>query len=309
MAEESDNFSGTKIVGDYQVTYDNGKETGREYYGPGSGGSGNGGDSGGSGEGGPSGSGDGGRSARVSAIRAACQSIRDSLRSFVQNVQSSISTFHENFSRTISQSVSSVKAAVNKLIPQTSRTKATQTEEQPLVPEPATPAETVQPEETESDPVIISSGLNRQTSTDLTLGTFGGSYAVTRHYAPCSGKGGLLGSSWASSLDTRIIRGLDPDRSEEINKLKSALSAIQAKKAEIEALDSSYDEVKGEIAAAIAGADSAAARIRSELGPLEEAQAVRERSLELNRHVMYGGAGKHAPHGRRRAQVKARFSR
>ncbi|MBQ7168062.1 MAG: hypothetical protein IJR93_14075 [Treponema sp.] len=131
---------------------------------------------------------------------------------------------------------------------------------------------------------------------------------MTRHHAPCSGKGGLLGSSWASSLDTRIIRGLDPDRSEEINKLKSALSAIQAKKAEIEALDSSYDEVKGEIAAAIAGADSAAARIRSELGPLEEAQAVRERSLELNRHVMYGGA-EHAPHGRRRAQVKARFSR
>ncbi|MCR5620431.1 MAG: hypothetical protein K6G18_01105, partial [Treponema sp.] len=156
--------------------------------------------------------------------------------------------------------------------------------------EPDTPADTVQPEDSKKDPVIKSSGQNRQTNTDLTLGTFGGSYAVTRHLAPCSGRGGLLGSSWASGLDTRIIRGQEADRSEEIQKLRAALTGIQAKKAEIEALDSSYDEVKEDIAAALAEADSAIASLTAELEPLEAAQTVREQTKERNSYVLYGGA-------------------
>lgn len=256
------------------------------------------------------------------------------MQSLATEVRTGLSSSRASWSNSISQAVSSIKTAAQKLIPQSKKEKSKQVEENKsdgqipkedgdgiVIQKQAdqTPGDgaagsnflkmvSLDPKDAASDPVIKSSGLNRQTSTDMMLESFGGSYAVTRHYAPCSGKGGLLGSSWASSLDTRIIRGLDPDRSEEINKLKAALSAIQGKKAELEGLDNSYDEVKGEIAAAIAEADSATATVSAELGPLEEAQAVRERSLELNRHVMYGGA-EHAPHGRRRAQIKTRFSR
>lgn len=256
------------------------------------------------------------------------------MQSLATEVRTGLSNSRASWSNSISQAVSSIKTAAQKLIPQSKKEKSKQISDDKsdgpgslkqvgqilkddgsnLLKKVSQTSKVdddsivflnleskdveVHVTECKNDPVIISSGLNRQTSTDLMLGSFGGSYAVTRHHAPCADRGGLLGASWASSLDTRIIRGLDPDRSEEINKLRAALSAIQGKKAELEGLDGSYEEVKGEIAAAIAEADSAIATLAAELGPLEEAQAVRERSLELNRHVMYGGA-EHAPHGRR----------
>ncbi|MBQ3801264.1 MAG: hypothetical protein II837_13315, partial [Treponema sp.] len=297
MAEGSDNFSGTKTDGNVDVHYRDGEEVARTPHGGGSGSGSGGGDSGGSGEGGTGGSGDGGRSARISSILNSCRNFLSDVRGILSDARKDLSSGQSRWTDVITTAVGKIKESANNHFPQKNKATTTQKVEQPMTSEPTPPANTVQPEETESDPVIKSSGLNRQTSTDLTLGTFGGSYAVTRHHSPCSGKGGLLGSSWASSLDTRIIRGLDPDRSEEINKLKAALSAIQGKKAELEGLDNSYDEVKGEIAAAIAEADSAIATVAAELRPLEEAQAVRERSLELNRHVMYGGADKLAECG------------
>ncbi len=296
MAEGSDNFSGTKTDGNVDVHYRDGEEVARTPHGGGSGSGSGGGDSGGSGEGGPSGSGDGGRSARISSILNSCRNFLSDVRGILSDARKDLSSGQSSWANVVATAAGRIKDSVQSHFPQTNKTTTNKTVET-VISEPEKKTVDVQPKDNASDPVIKSSGLNRQTSTDLTFGTFGGSYAVTRHHAPCADKGGLLGSSWASSLDTRIIRGLDPDRSEEINKLKAALSAIQAKKAEIEALDSSYDEVKGEIAAAIAEADSAAASIASELGPLEEAQAVRERSLELNRHVMYGGADKLAECG------------
>ncbi|MBQ9538098.1 MAG: RHS repeat protein, partial [Treponema sp.] len=275
MAEGSGGFTGTRTEGSYNVTYENGEEIHREFCG---GGSGNGS------------GGDGGRGAKISSILNSCKAFLSDVSNILSGVWDDLSSGQSRWTDVITTAVGKIKESANKHFPQKNRTTTTQKAEMPMVSEPANPAETVQPEETESDPVIKSSGLNRQTNTDISMGTFGGIYAVTRHHAPCADKGGLLGSSWASSLDTRIIRGLDPDRSEEINRLKSALSEIQAKKAQIEGLDNSYDEVKGAISAALSESDSAIATVSAELGPLEEAQTVREKSLELNRHVMYGGA-------------------
>ena len=320
-------YTGSRIEGNDVVHYNNGVETYRnELYGDsGSGssnnqggsssgnnsGSGSGSGTGGSSTGGSSGSGDGGRSTIISSIRNACQSIRTAVSSLVSGVRQSISNCRDNLSTACSQAADSIKAVTKTLLPQENKAKSNQIadsksdgpgpvkQDSQADPKPNQLESLVQntmvslkkgPEDSKKDPVIKSSGINRQTNTDLTLGTFGGSYAVTRHHAPRAGRGGLLGTSWASGLDTRIIRGQEADRSEEIQKLREALADIRAKKAEIEALDSSYEEVKDDIAAALAEADSAIASITSEIAPLEAAQSAAERDRERNSYVLYGGA-------------------
>ena len=120
-----------------------------------------------------------------------------------------ISNISSRKTAAVSKSVDRIKDAAKKLLPQTNR----------------------QVTVCKNDPVIISSGLNRQTNTDISVETFGRTYAVKRYYAPFADRGGLLGKFWASDLDACIIRGVDPDQSERIKKLKDALSAIQEKKA------------------------------------------------------------------------------
>lgn len=251
-------FTGSRTEGNYEVYYQNGQEVDRKEISSGSGSSGSGSGSGGGG--------DGGRGARISSILNSCRTLLSSVRDIFHGTQNDQSPNHTSLTAAVSKSVDRIKDAAKKLLPQTNR----------------------QVTVCKSDPVIISSGLNRQTNTDISVETFGRTYAVKRYYAPFADRGGLLGKFWASDLDACIIRGVDPDQSERIKKLKDALSAIQEKKAEIQELDSSYDEVKEEISAALSEAESAIASISAEIEPLEKAQSVREKNLERNKPVMYG---------------------
>ena len=227
MAEGSGGYTGYRQEGSYEVRYKNGEEVSRRWINGGSGSSGAGGYEGGEG----GGYGAGGWSARIEAIRESCRSILAALTNGLMSAQKSLADCRSNWARDIYNATRSVKEAANKLIPQTSKTDSKQIKDiknsiaqikdnftilKQHIEAGLEKIKQIFPKANKGDPVIKSSGLNRQTNTDISMETFGGTYAVTRHHAPCGDKGGLLGSSWASSLDTRIIRGLDPDRSQEI---------------------------------------------------------------------------------------------